>query len=222
MSIFAELLHELQSQQEEALAKALPADDGDGDEKIADAAAEGGSQDEPDGDEGKSPKEGDGDGDEGKKPFAKSFAVTLADGTEAEAVDAGELIKSLQDDVAAIKAESKGQVEDLTKALGQTLELVKGQASLIKSLNDRVGKLSSEGRGRKTAVSVHEKPVDANSGSLAKSHASEDASPENFMAKSNAAFDAGKLTGLELSTIDVALRNGQALPPELIRKVVGA
>ena len=220
MSDFAELLQELQGEQE-AMAKALPADDGDGDEKIAAAAAEGGSQGvgEPDGDEEKDPKVGDADGDE--KPMAKSFKVTLEDGTEAEAVDAGALVKSLQDQVGALSGQLSKTEESLAKSLGTTLELVKGQQTLIKSLTDRVNKLSSTGAGRKSTVVVHEKPAGEPAGALAKSQAAA-ASPAEFLLKSNAAFEAGKLTGLELTTIDVSLRGGQAIPTELIQKVIGA
>ena len=92
MSQFNELLAEL-----ETLAKAQPAD---GDQKIAAAAAEGGAgaPDDED-DEGEAdPAAGNGepDGDEGK-PMAKSFRVTMPDGTEQEAVDGTALVKSLGD-----------------------------------------------------------------------------------------------------------------------------
>ena len=215
-SPYEDLLAELSAEQE-ALAKALPAEDGDGDEKIAAAAAEGGSQ-----------GAGEGEGEEGEKPegegdepaMAKSFKVTLADGSEAEAVDATELVKSLQEQVGALSGRVD-QHDGLAKALGQTLELVKGQAGLIKSMQAQIAKLGGEGRGRKTLVTVHEKPAGEPATTMAKSNPDQPTA-EQFMVKANAAFDAHKLTGLELTSIDVSLREGRSLNPELIKKVMDA
>lgn len=214
MSKFQELVGELEGEVN-ALAKALPADDGDGDEKIAAAAAEGGSQGghvEPDGDEPK--KEGEGD----DAPMAKSFEVTLADGSKASALDATDLIKSMQTEIQGLGAKLAEQ-DTLAKSMESLVGLVKTQNTMIKSLSDRVQSLAGEGRGRKSIVTIQEKPAAGTE--LAKSEPT-GVKPEEFMAKAMAAYDGGKLTGVQLTAIDVSLRNGAPIDPALIRTVIGA
>lgn len=196
----------------EALAKALPTDSED-DKKIQAAAEDGDGKGDGDADD----KGGAADGDADDKPMAKSFKVKLEDGTEVEAEDGTVLVKALGERLDA----TEGM---LAKALGGAVALIKSQSAviekqgdLLKSLTEKVNKLSSEGRGRKTTVVLTEKQTDT---SLAKSH-QDGITPQEFLLKANSAFDAKKLTGLELTTIDVSLRSGQPLDPTLISKVMG-
>jgi hypothetical protein len=79
--------------------------------------------------------------------------------------------------------------------------------------------LGTQGRGRKAVFAVVDKPA-AGGEDLAKSAAAEGGlTPQAFLAKSHAAFDAKKLTGLELSTIDVCVRSNTPIDPALIQKV---
>lgn len=207
---FQKLLGELTAEAE-TMSKALPADDSTGDKKIQ-AAAEGGGEDL------EKKKEDDKDGEGGEGEMTKSFKVQLADGTEVEAQDGTELVKSLFDRF----DESEGVI---AKALGATLNLVKSQAdaiksqgALIKSLNEKVSAISGEGRGRKAILTVVEKATSGDA-TMAKSE-DNGMTGQEFLAKSNAAFDAGKITGLQLSTIDVSLRNSVAIDPALVSKVL--
>ena len=209
MSQFDELLAQLNAEQEEqsTLAKALPAEDGEDDEAIQAASAEG----DTDADDENPEDHEEPDGDEGKgKPMAKSMTV---DGEEFEVVDADQLIKSLHD-----LTERVGTNETvLAKALESTLGTIKAQGEMIKSLNARVEKLAGQGRGRKTVLAVHEKPaVDE---PLTKSQPQGLTSGE-LMAKATAAFSAGKLSGLELTTIDVSLRTNQQIDQGLLAKAL--
>lgn len=204
MSQFDELLAQLSAEQEEqsTLAKALPAEDGEDDEAIQAAAEEGAEGEE-------NPEDAEGE-EEGDKPLAKSMTV---DGEEVQVVDADELIKSLHDLTGRVEANESV----LAKALESTLGTIKAQGEMIKSLNAKVTKLAGEGRGRKTVLSVMEKPsIDE---PLAKSQP-EGMTHGEFMAKSDAAFAAKKITGLERTVIDVSLRQNQALDPGLIAKVM--
>lgn len=92
------------------------------------------------------------------------------------------------------------------------------QGELIKSLTAKVEQVSTQGRGRKSLVSVAEKP---DAGTLTKSE-QPGLSPDEFFAKANAAFDAGKITGKELTTIDVCRRGNYSIDPALISKVLSA
>lgn len=192
----------------DTLAKALPADNGEDDEQIQAAAAEGSGTSgdgEPDGDEGKGGK-GDGDGDE--KPMAKSFEVTLPGGEKAQAVDAGELIKSLQDQITSMEG-------GMLKSMNAAMSVIKQQGEMLKSLHEKVQKIGNQGAGRKATLSLTEKPVTT----IAKSEPTGMDAGE-FLAKSEGAFNAGRITGLELSTIETYVNRGKQPPADLIARVV--
>ncbi|MBB3017701.1 hypothetical protein FHR70_000741 [Microvirga lupini] len=203
---FDELLAQLNAEQEEqsTLAKALPADGGEDDKAIQTASAEGA--------EGENTNPED-EGEEGKQPLAKS--MTTAEGEELEIVDAGELIKSLHD----LTGRTTVVEETLTKGLEAALGLIKGQGDMIKSLQGQISKLGGQGAGRKTVLAVHERAAPA-AETLAKSQAEEGMTKEQFLAKSEAAWQANKITGIEFSAVDAALRTGGKLDPSLIQRIV--
>ena len=211
MSQFEKLLGEIADlgAEQEAMTKALPADDGKDENKIQAAAAEGGS----DGDADDVGGAGDGDADDegaSGKPMAKSFKLTLEDGTEIEAQDGAEMVKSLQ-------ARIDKNEEDMAKALGSAVDLIKGQASMIKSLTERVAKLAGEGRGRKTVLSVIEKPEPEKT--LAKSEP-QGMSPEMFFAKALDAQKDGRISGTDIAIAEASLNRGEAIPNHIIQRVV--
>lgn len=224
---FEELLKALKDQETEAdatLAKAQPqagsdledepdddpaaggeggagGDGGDGgdDAAIQAAAAEAGAGDE---------------GDDKGSEFGKSFEFTDEHGQKQKAVDATDLVKSL--------IERLDTTDDtLAKALTAMTGVVSKQGELIKSLTAKVEALGGQGRGRKTMLTVVEKP---DAGTLAKAQGADKGGMEvgEFFAKANAAFDAGKITGRELTTIDVCRRSNVAPDPALIQKVLSA
>lgn len=193
MSVYDELLDELQT-----LAKAMPE---------ADENLEEENHAEPDGDEGGGPGDDDGDEPMAKsdcdKPMAKSMSVTLPDGTEAEAVDGMELIKSFQSQL-DIMAEGSGKV---MKSISAHL---KEQAELIKSLRSEVTALRSEGRGRKTVVTMAGAPEP-----MAKSMTT----PSDVLAKCLDAQKAGKLTGLDVSMAEGYLNRGMPIPDRILSAI---
>lgn len=197
----------------ETLQKSMDQGDSD-DEKIAAAAAaddEDDDHDEPDGDEGID-GEGDEDGDEG--PMAKSFSFQLETGEVVEAVDGTELVKSLQNEVALLKSERETAASQTEKVFQAVLGQLKSQGELIKSLSAQVEKMSSEGRGRKSIAApsaAMAKSMGADAGGL---------TPDRLLAKANAAFDAGRISGKELTVIDVSLRHGAALDDGLMARVL--
>ena len=202
--LFEQLLSSLNTELDEQtqLAKSLPAKDGEDDEAIQAAAAEGDDADD------KNPE--DNEPDEGDKPIAKSVTA-MVDGEEVEAIDATELLKSLQD-----RVDEHDDV--LAKALTTTLATVKAQGEMIKSLNAEMKKLAGKGAGRKTVLTVVEKPA-AGEQDMTKSQ-QDGMTTGEFMAKANAAFAAGKLSGIELTTADVAIRQGAQIPAGIIAKAL--
>lgn len=217
MSQYEKLLEEL-----ETMAKAMPGDEGADDDKIQAAAAAANPDADGDGendvtgddlnpeglgDEG----EGEGDGDD-EETMGKSFALKLEDGTELEAIDGTELVKSLM-------ARVESNEGTVMKALGTAVDLLGKQGDMIKSLQDEVKKLAGEGRGRKTVVSVSEKPVAG--ATMAKSQGAADGlSANEFMAKALAAQASGRLTGLDVARAESALNKGLPVPQDVVNRVI--
>lgn len=178
--------------------------DADGDGKN-DVTGEKAGHTEPDGDEGKG-GEGDGDGDE---TMGKSFSFQLETGETVEAVDGTALVKSL-----IARIDNTESV--MAKALGQATSLIGQQGTLIKSLKEDVKRLSGEGRGRKTVLSVTEKP--APGATLVKSEPT-GMSGQEFMAKALDAQKCGRLTGLDISRAESALNRGIPVPQDIVTRV---
>ena len=193
MSVYDELLTEL-----EDLAKAMP----EADEKLEE---EGEGHAEPDGDEDGGPGDGDGDEPMAKsdcdKPMAKSMSVTLPDGSEAEAIDGMELIKSFQGQLDA-------NVEGVSKVLSKQAELIKSLTGTVEALRGDVATLRSEGRGRKTVVTM----AGANPEPMAKSLST----PSDILAKCLDAQKAGKLTALDVSVAEGYLNRGMQIPDRIV------
>lgn len=216
MSQFEQLLGELQADNE-AMTKALPAEDGKDNKVIQAAAGEGGGNGEATPNPGEDDEDDENDDD--TTPLGKSLSLTDAEGNLVDAIDGTELVKSLMADIGALKGQVGTHEETMAKALESTLGVVKSQGALIKSLMSRVDELAGKGRGRKTVLTVTEKV--ATGTPLAKSQPGEGSmtGPE-FLAKSEAAFGAGRITGLEFTTIDVSLRQNFPVDKALISKVL--
>ena len=211
MSQFEKLMGELSQlgTDQELMTKALPADDGKDEEKIQAAAAESGLDGDGDADDMGGEPDGDED-DEGKPAMAKSFKFTLEDGTEVEAQDGSELVKSLQSRI----EQNEGQ---MMKALETAVGLIKGQGDLIKSMQDQMKKLGGEGRGRKAVVSVVEKPSPGEN-VLAKSEPA-GMSHDQFFAKAMVAQREGRISGTEIAMAEACLNRGEAIPQNIVQRV---
>lgn len=204
-------LSELGAEQEQ-MSKALPADDGADDDKIQAAAADGGDGDGAGADAGADAGDGDGASkDDDGEPMGKSLGmVTLENGEQVDAIDGTELVKAL---MARVET-TEGQMQ---KALEGAVGLIKGQSAMIKSLSDQVAKLAGAGRGRKAAVTVHEKVGGA---PLNKSEPA-GMNADEFMAKALTAQAAGKIRGVDVAMIENCVNRGIAVPEGLVNKVVG-
>lgn len=209
MSQFDDLLAQLHAVEEEqsTMAKALPQEGGEDDNAIQTAAAEGA--------EGENNPE---DEDDTNKPLAKSMTI---DGEDVEVVDAEELVKSLHDltgrldETESVLAKGLGAAIGMLKTQG---ELLKGQGDLIKSMQGQIAKMAGQGAGRKTVLNVHERQPAGET--LVKSQQDDGITKEQFLAKSEAAWNAGVISGVEFSSVDVALRTGNKLDTGLINRIV--
>ncbi len=180
-----------------------------------DEAAAAASADEGDAKEGEDgePANAAPVGDDGK-PLTKSIKVVV-DGVEVDAEDGTELVKSLierLDGTESVMAKALGAAVDLIKKQGAELTEVK---TLAKSLQSKVAELSAQPAGRKTVLTVHEKPA----GTLAKSEP-QGVSETEFMAKAVVAFKTGKITGMDLSMAETCVNRGQAIPDNIITSVL--
>lgn len=216
---FEDLLAEingLKESQEETMRKALPADDGT-DENIQAAAEDGGASDQgPELDEDGNPI-AKPEGDEPELLGKSLGIVTMPDGTEQEAIDGTELVKSLKAQVEGLGQKQTESESQMLKAVQGFADLIKTQNEMMKSMQAELSALRQSGSGRKSALNVHEKVP---AGTLAKSEQTPQLTTGEFMAKCHAAFDSNKITGLELTAIDVALRNNSPVDPSLIQKVL--
>lgn len=191
----------------ETLQKALPGPGPMDDDEDEDEEDEGHA--EPDADNRGGPSDGDAD----NRPLAKSFRFELDDGSAVEAVDATDLLKSLHDDLAGLRASRTSEAQAVETGLKGLLTLVKGQGALLKSLQAQVAKLADSGRGRKSLT--------GGEADLAKAQA---ATPELtgplLLAKAHTAFEAQRISGKELSTLDVLLRHGETPDADLVRRIL--
>lgn len=212
MDQFEQLMGELEQlgQDQAQMVKALPADDGKDEEKIQAAAAEGGLGIGAEGDDADAAA---GKGE--KEPMAKSFSLTLEDGTVIEAQDGAEMVKALGDRMTTSEA-------NFAKALGGALNLIKGQAELIKSMQGHMTKLSGEGRGRKAVLSVIEKPAPgAAVATMAKSLQPEGMTSDVFFAKALDAQRAGRVSGSDIAMAEASINRGEAIPAGIVQRVMG-
>lgn len=155
--------------------------------------------------------EDEDDDDEDDEPMGKSLNVTLENGETVRAIDGTALVKSL---VAKQETASRN-VESLAK---QTVTLIKSLASTIDRQNDKIESLQkslqtlgAQGQGRKSKLSIHDRQPEGGAG----------VDPgQDIMQKAMDAFDAGRITGIEMNAVDVALRQRKAPPADLLAKIV--
>ena len=150
----------------------------------------------------------DGDESEGKT-FGKSLGAN-ADGDEL--VDATDLVKS-------ILARQEGSEQMLTKAVASMAGTLTKQNDLIKSLQSEMRSLAGAGRGRKTMVSIAEKVGVSDMVAKSEGASTGAITGADLLVKSNAAHAAKKISGVELNTIDVCLRNGWPIDPGILQRV---
>lgn len=175
------------------------------DEKIAAAAAAAAEADDG--------KKDDEDDDKDGKPMAKSFQITLEDGTVVEAVDGADMIKSLMDRV----EKNEG---DTVAALSAAVETVKAQGELIKSLVGRFDDLSGQARPRKAVLVAVDKPA-AVADQLAKSQGQGDTiSSEQLMAKAMDARAQGRVSGMDIAVAEQEINAGRAPSNAFIKAVL--
>lgn len=208
MSQFDELLKSLQAvdeEQKEAASESAAPGEGKDDETIQAAADEAGAGDDVEDDIA--------DDVTDEKPVAKSMKVVGEDGEETEAIDATEILKSLS-------TRQEQHETALTKALETVVSIAKSQGEVIKSLKADVAKLASAGRGRKTVISVAEKPgADTVAKSMAANEKPAGIKPQELMAKCLSAQKTGALTGLDVARAEVAINNGVAIPVDILNRI---
>lgn len=197
---FAEILADLAAVQD--LAKSLPA--AGGDEKTNTEGAVGAAI-------------------EGEL-LGKSFQVQTESGETIEAVDGTELVKSLIARLDQADVQREVQENDLTKSLGVIKDamltqtsVIKAQGELIKSLQDQLASFGSAGAGRKSVVTVNDKPEPL----MVKSEQNDGVPAQEFMAKAMTAQDKGLITSRDVSVIELSLQKGVQVPAALVQKVMG-
>lgn len=160
-------------------------------------------------------EESEGDEEGNESTLGKSLTMTDEDGNVIEAVDGTELVKSLVARLDTHEASVTERDEDIMKSLNAMKDLVVGQSELIKSLTGRLDAMGSEGRGRRSVVTLTDKP-DATT--LQKSQP-DGISADMFMAKAMEANKAGRLSTVEIAVIEGSLNRSIDVPADIVRKV---
>lgn len=204
---FVGLINNLEQLQKAQQLGGGPGDEGD--EVDAGGAGEG---------DGSGEGEGEGSGDDagagGEAELGKAFSMTLEDGTVIEAVDGSALVKSLLAKHEALVARVVDGEQDLAKALGVAVAVMREQGALIKSLQERVAVIGGEGRGRRATVTVNQPPANTPA-------AADGMRPAEFLAKCESAMVAGRLSGREVAIVESRINNGVEVPAEIVSKVLG-
>lgn len=173
------------------------------------------------------PSVNDGDADNKPPMMAKSFVLKDADGNEHEAIDGTEMLKSLEFSLAMHKDESASAMTGILALVKSQSEALASTQAMVKSLQERIVQMGGASSGRKTVLNVHEQ-INQLQKSMgvpgAQAVDQNQMTGQQFFAKANELFNAGKLSGKELATVDTALRSGmplaKALDESLIQKIV--
>ena len=150
--------------------------------------------------------------DEGN-PFAKSFIGTTEDGQDFEAIDGTDLLKSMSYELEALRSEAAEEKDVFAKSFAALAEVIKSQDKLLKTLSANVAELSNAGRGRRTVLSIAEKPV-----AFAKSQPAALSSGE-LMTKCLSAQKSGRISAFDVSRANIALESGLAVPADVLSRL---
>jgi hypothetical protein len=163
---------------------------------------------------------GDGDGD---AVLGKSLTVFNKDGEEIPALDGTEMVKALTARLEKQEEDFNRQGDDLAKSLTaitgiikDQVEVIKEQGSLIKSLQQDITALRSIPAGRKSVLTINDKPDPA---SMHKSQ-QEGMSGQEFMTKAMSAQKDGRLTATEVAIAESSLQKSLPVPADIVNKVL--
>ena len=166
----------------EALNKALP--------QGAPVASAAGAEGEGEGNEG-APGADQGDGDDGGELLGKSFTFQLADGTEVEALDGADLVKSFGNRLVASEAAA-------AKTNAEVLGVLTAQTALLKSMGEKLAALGGAPAGRRSVLSVRESvPASNTVQPMAKSLGN--VTNQQVLDMAAAAWKADRITSTELA-----------------------
>lgn len=152
--------------------------------------------------------------------LGKSFSLTLENGEELEAMDGTELVKSLMTRIDSNEATFKEQVELMSKSMTVAVDLIKSQGAQIAELTKSMNAFGATGTGRKTTLSIAEKPAAGEV--LQKSEEVTSMPGHEFLAKAEGAMRSGRISGMQLAIAEGALNRGEAVPAHIVDAVVKA
>jgi len=152
--------------------------------------------------------------------LTKSMTVVkLDDGSEAQAFDGEELIKSFNSKLNK-QAVSVGEVFTAQNKLIKTLaDTVTSQAEMMKSMQVSIDEVGNSGKGRKTVVNLQEKP-DLNK-SLENGSEQLGIKPHEFHGLLTKALKAKVITPHEATTAETLINSGRNPSEEVVAKVMG-
>ena len=163
------------------------------------------------------------DGDD-EELFGKAMTVVI-DGEEREAFDARTPMRKLHATSKDLRKSLDAHADELKAAHAfgtKAVELIAEQGAMIKAMQDQLGRLANSGTGRVSTLMVGERPaVSGGGGSAAGGAAQEKIGPADLLVKAEGAMAAGRITGMELATLEATMNRRQQPDAELVARIVG-
>lgn len=151
----------------------------------------------------------EGEDEEQGDLFSKAMEVTLPSGERVEAYDGTLLVKALGNQVAESREAMQSSLDKVQQALVKTTKLLKSLVGDNEALRSQVEILAASGRGRRSSLSIHDKPA-------ASIQAPAVQSRKEILAKALVAQQAGKISGYDVATAEETLNKGLELPARFL------
>lgn len=152
-------------------------------------------------------------------PLTKS----ITDSNGEEMVDATEILETLQKSVNSTNESLNAFMPTMIRMMKRMGETIVTQGDMIKSLQHSQASAGALGAGRKSQVVIMAKSQAGTEAitTEATTAASEGLTAGELMIKSNVAYNEGKINGVQLGMVDLALRNNQMPPTDILSAVFG-
>lgn len=173
---------------------------------------------------------GEGEGKKNDNPefMGKSFVFVDENNVEQKGVDVTEFMKSLPARLTALESNDTSKLDQVVEAMGTMIEIIGQRDDMIKSLQTQITQLSSLPGGRKSVLTIADRgnniadmTKSLNNLNGGGSNASQEGqlTTEQIMLKAQSAFEAGKITGIDLAVLEETTNSGSAIPADLMKSL---
>lgn len=173
---------------------------------------------------------GEGQGKENDNPefMGKSFVFVDENNVEQKGFDVTEFMKALPARLATLESNDTSKLDQVIEAMGTMIEIIGQRDDMIKSLQTQVTQLSSLPGGRKSVLTIADRGNSINdmqkslnnlNGGGSNAFQEGQLTTEQIMLKAQSAFEAGKITGMDLAVLEETTNSGAAIPAGLMKSL---